>query len=161
MWVQQSGDIISVTPLQKASQITLIYCYLLPELGPDYLNKEGKNVLITNQASSGGAGKVICLVLKPQAHASQINNPHRAPPHVTQTSKGRRTEEGRETRGEPDPPLDAFSQSGRDEGSSSAALSPLLNMISCYDMVAGDVSHALIRHFLLQPAGLLAVVLAG
>lgn len=44
MWVQQSGDIISVTPLQKASQITLIYCYRLPELGPDYLNKEGKKM---------------------------------------------------------------------------------------------------------------------
>lgn len=42
MWVEQSGDIISVTPLQKANQIKSIYCYLLPELGPDYLNKEGK-----------------------------------------------------------------------------------------------------------------------
>lgn len=100
-------------------------------------------------------------MLKPQAHAGQINNPHHASPHVTQTSKGRRAEESRETWGELDLPLDALSQSGRDEDSSSAALSPLLNPISCYDMVAGDVSRALIRHFLLQPAGLLAVVSAG
>lgn len=33
------------------------------------------------------------------------------------------------------------------------ALSLLLNMISCYDMVPGDVGHALIRHFLLGPVG--------
>lgn len=108
--------------------------------------------MITNRDSTGRAGKVISLVLKPQAHASQINNPHRASPQVTQTSKGRRAEESLETRGEPNPLLDALSQSGRHEDSSSAALSPLLNMISCYDMVAGNVSCALIRHFLLQPA---------
>lgn len=42
MWVQQSGDIISATPLQKANHIKSIFCYLLPELRPDYLNKEGK-----------------------------------------------------------------------------------------------------------------------
>lgn len=117
--------------------------------------------MITNQTSTGRAGTVISLVLKPQAHASQINNPHRASPQVSQTSKDRRAEESRETRGEPDPPLDAASQSGRDEDSSSAALTPLLNMISCFDVVAGDVSRALSRHFLLQPAGLLAVALAG
>lgn len=114
--------------------------------------------MITNEASAGKAGKVISPVCKPRAHASRINNPHRASPHVTQTSKGRRAEEGPETRGEPGPLPDALSQS---EDSSSAALSPLFNMIPCYDMVAGDVSRALIRHFLLQPPGLLAVVLAG
>lgn len=52
MWVQQSGDIILATPLQKADQIKSIYRYLRPEWGPDYLSKEGKNGLITNQAST-------------------------------------------------------------------------------------------------------------
>lgn len=38
-------------------------------------------------------------------------------------------------------------QSGRDEDSSSAAVSPPFNPIPCYDIVAGDAGAALIRHF--------------
>lgn len=38
-------------------------------------------------------------------------------------------------------------QSGRDEDSSSAAMSPPLNPIPCYDIVPGDAGAALIRHF--------------
>ncbi len=45
----------------------------------------------------------------------------------------------------------SLSPSGRDEDSSSAALSPLFNTISCYDMVPASVGHVLIRCFLLKP----------
>lgn len=93
-------------------------------------------------------------MLKPQAHAGQINNPHQASPQVIQTSKGRRAEEGWGTCWKSDTPQCSLSQSGRDEDSSSAALSVLLlNMISCYDMVPGDVGHALIRRFHPGPVG--------
>lgn len=42
MWARQAGDVVSGTPLQEANQISSICSYLLPELGPDYLNKEQK-----------------------------------------------------------------------------------------------------------------------
>lgn len=109
------------SPKSQSNYIDLLLS--LPELGPDYLNKEQKNVLIINRAFSARAGKVISLVLKPQAHASQINDPNRTSPHITQSSKSRRAEEGRETRGEPDPGLDAVSESGRHEDSSSSPVS--------------------------------------
>lgn len=97
MWVRQSGDIILATLLQEANQIKSIYRCLLPESRPDCSNKEGK--CFDHQSglhlnSTGRAGKVISLALKPQVHASQINNPHHAPPQVTQTWEGRRAEEG-------------------------------------------------------------------
>lgn len=94
--------------------------------------------------------EVVNLVPQPQAHAGQINNPHQASPQVTQKlqSQARRVGLGDLLR-----IWYSLSQSGRDEDSSSTALPPLLNMISCYDMVPGDVGHALIRYFLLGPVG--------
>lgn len=106
----------SLQRLLSKSPIRYVYCYLLPNLGPDYLNTH-KNVSITwlrSVHTSGhdrpvpgrhaaelrrrnGASQELSLVRssvlrrKPQARARQINNPHQASPQVTQTSEGRRS----------------------------------------------------------------------
>lgn len=165
MWVQQSGDIISATPLQKADQIKSIYRYLRPERRPDYLNREGK------KRFDHQSGLHPVLPLEELVRSSVLRWNHRRTPVrsiITSCSttshsnlQGQASSGGPRDPAEPDTPFDAVPQSGGHEDSSSAVLSPLLNLISCYDMAAGDVSCALIRHFLLQPAGLLAVVSTG
>lgn len=54
------------------------------------------------------SGEVVSLTPKPQARARRINNPHHASPQVTQTSEGRRAEEGWGTCGESDPLSDTL-----------------------------------------------------